>query len=212
MGYAQTLEVIGLLHADPSFRDRFMRDAGAALAPLDLSAEEKRALGAMDRELVLRIEGLADYHRVLRIQEHAPWADPLRRPDLLPWLYRFMAEVKPRLLNREEALAFCDLVAAQATGSSPPYLAELARYDSLRLSVAWGLDRKLGTAHEETFQYPILRIVGQLDAPGWPEAAPAPTRVEFKKVPGLPAVLIREVVPSSSSGTSSTTSSVSDLP
>ena len=49
-----------------------------------------------------------------------------------------------------------------------------------------------GPARVEAFQYPVLELLEALARPGWPEALPRPTRVEILKVPGLPAVLVRE--------------------
>lgn len=43
----------------------------------------------------------------------------------------------------------------------------------------------------EWFQYSLPSLLELLSNPGWPEVAPQPTALEIKKVPGLPAVLIR---------------------
>jgi hypothetical protein len=39
----------------------------------------------------------------------------------------------------------------------------------------------------------VLEVLAALTRPGWPEVVPRATRVEYLKVPGVPAVLVREV-------------------
>jgi len=132
---------------------------------------------------------MAEYHRLIRVVEHVPWADANERPSLMPLLSRYLRQTAPRLLNRDEALAFCRFVEAEPN-PSPAYLPELARHERVRLEMAWGLSGAL-SSRVEAFTYPVLRILSQLSGPGWPHVMPEPSHLEFKKVPGLPAVLIR---------------------
>lgn len=190
MSYDGVLEVVARLHVDLRFRQAFLRDAGAALAPLGLLDHERLGLAGMDPAMLVRLARIADHHRVARIQEQLGWVDFARRPDLVAAVARYMIEVPPRLLNRDEAVAFCLHLEAQA-GASPPYLPELARYDRLRISLAWGLAGDGRTCQVARFAYPILRIVAGLDEPGWPDVAQEPEWIELKKVPRLPAVVVR---------------------
>ena len=48
-----------------------------------------------------------------------------------------------------------------------------------------------GPTHVESFQYPVTEVLAALAQPGWPEAAMRSVRVEYLKVPGLPAVMVR---------------------
>lgn len=92
------------------------------------------------------------------------------------------------MLNRDEALAFCAHLEA-APLPSPAYLAELARFERLRISLAWALPGV--TSCHTSFEYPLDRVLPELVNPGWPVVAPEPSRVEIKKVPSIPAVMIR---------------------
>jgi len=48
-----------------------------------------------------------------------------------------------------------------------------------------------GPSHFESFQHPVTELLAALAQPGWPEVPVRSTRVEYLKVPGLPAVLVR---------------------
>jgi len=198
MGYSEQLDAMARLHVDTRFRDTFRTNPEAALASLGLTPAEQGALARLPPAVFELIGGLSEFHRVARIQEHAPWMDVTLRPDLGPRVERYLAQVTPKLLNRDEAIAFCRFIEADLP-LEPPYLGELARCERLRLSMAWGLEPALGAGHVEALEYPIPRILQAFaDAPsaeGWPEAPPEPTRLEFKKVPGLPAVLLRTLGP-----------------
>lgn len=192
MGYSESLDVVARLHVDAAFRAAFLKDPHAALAGVALTPDERERLAALDRAEVIRLGRMADYHRMARIREQLAWMDPGLRPDLRPLLDRYMAERPPQLLNREEAIELC-LFLESSPPATPPYLAELARCERLRIALAWGLEPLAGSARVEPFQYPVLQILGALGRPGWPEVLPAPTRVELKKVPGIPAVLVSAV-------------------
>ncbi|WP_223639499.1 hypothetical protein [Corallococcus sp. EGB] len=70
----------------------------------------------------------------------------------------------------------------------------MARFGRLRLSLAWGLAPMPASGlRVESFDDPVLTLLAALDAPGWPPPAPKPTRVEYLKVPNLPAVMPREL-------------------
>jgi hypothetical protein len=194
MSYDNVLEAVARLHVDLRFRQAFSRDAAAALAPLDLLDYERRALAGIAPAMLARLARIADHHRVARIREQLGWVDFTRRPDLYAAVARYMIEVPPRLLNRDEAVAFC-LHLESGAEASPPYLPELARYDRLRISLAWGLDGEGRTRRVERFAYPVLRIVAELDEPGWPDVAQEPEWIELKKVPRLPAVVVRRAPP-----------------
>ncbi|XXF78568.1 hypothetical protein P2318_02075 [Myxococcaceae bacterium GXIMD 01537] len=191
MGYPQMLEVLARLHVDPRFRDAYLRDAAAALAPLALTDAEREGLSRIHRLDVERGGRLMDVHRLIRVREHLVWADPRQRPGLGALLRRFLEEVLPELLNREEAISFCRFVERAPPKDLPDYLPELARCERLRIALAWGMEPMEGPTRVEDFRYPVLELLGALSAPGWPEAVPRPTRVEFMKVPGVPAVLVR---------------------
>jgi hypothetical protein len=190
MSHAESLEVLARLHVDLGFREAFLRDAGAALRPFGLSERERAALSGIEREVVERLGRLADHHRVARVREQLRWFDLERRPGLGAAVGRYMREVTPRLLNRDEAIAFCAHVEAGGA-AAPPYLPELARYERKRISLAWGLVEGGSRRLVERFAYPVLRILEELERPGWPEVEPEETRVEMKKVPRVPAVLVR---------------------
>ncbi len=188
MAHAEVLLVMGRLQMDPAFRRAFLRDPTGALHPLDLSHAERIALVRLDRTSVIRIGRMADAHRMIRIQEHLSWVDLALRPSLRALLVTFLERVPPRLLNRDEALAFCEHVEVTAP-HEPPYLSELARFERLRISLAWGQGgvRSGGVS----FDYPLDRVLAQLGDPGWPVISAAPSRVELRKVPALPAVTVR---------------------
>jgi hypothetical protein len=189
MSYAAVLEALARIHVDLHFRAAFLRDPEAALAGLGLSEAARRALAGLDPAGLDRIARIADHHRITRVAEHLSWLDRGKRPDLEAHLARYMAAVPPRLLNREEAIAFCEHLEA-AHPPSPPYLPDLARFERLRIAIAWGLDGAAPCV--ERFSYPVLELLRALEAPGWPAAAPRPAWVELKKVPFLPAVIARE--------------------
>ena len=90
----------------------------------------------------------------------------------------------------ELANAFCRYLERDPEGS-PPYLGEIARHERLRISVAWGLDAGGIDPRDASFEFPIPRILAALAEPGWPAIERSPTRLSFKKVPGIPAVLVR---------------------
>lgn len=188
MAHAEVLSVMGRLQMDPAFRRAFLRDPAEALGPLPLSEAERRALSALDRPSVIRIGRMADAHRLARVREHLSWVDLTLRPDLHEMLAGYLEQVPPRLLNRDEALAFCEHLEAAAL-TEPPYLADLARFERLRISLAWGLTGVGSIA--VTFDYPLDRVLARLGEPGWPAVPAAPTRVELKKVPAIPAVIVR---------------------
>jgi hypothetical protein len=172
---------------DPAFRRAFLRDPAEALGPLALSSPERLALSALDRESVIRVGRMADTHRLARIREHLPWVDLTLRPDLRVRLADYLERVPPRLLNRDEALGFCAHIEAMAT-PEPPYLADLARFEGLRISIAWGLTGV--TSWSGSFDYPLAHILAALANPGWPVAPPTPTQVKIRKVPAIPAVTL----------------------
>lgn len=188
MAHAEVLSVMGRLQMDPAFRRSFLRDPIEALHPLDLSHAERLALARLERASVIRIGRMADAHRMIRIQEHLPWVDLALRPGLRPLLATYLERVPPRLLNRDEALAFCEHLEATAP-PEPPYLSELARFERLRISIAWGLDG--AQPGGVSFDHPLDRVLARLGDPGWPAVSAAPSRVVIKKVPALPAVTIR---------------------
>lgn len=187
MTYPQVLDAVARLHVDLGFREAFFADRAAALAPLDLTSAERDALGRLDPETVVLIGRLADFHRFARIQDQLTWVDGALRPDLLARVSRYMRSTPPELLNRDEALAFCRYL-EQEPAETPPYLGELARYERLRISLAWGL---VAEPRAELFEFPIPRIIEALGEAGWPPSERSPMRLSFKKVPGIPAVLVR---------------------
>jgi hypothetical protein len=187
MAHPDVLETLARLTIDPTFRAAFLDDAPAALGPIRLSDPERAALAGLGREAVTRLGLLADFHRLARIREHLPWLDPALRPDLVARVRDYLPKVPPRLLNREEAIAFC-LHLEVVAPTAPPYLAELCRLDRLRISVAWGL---LASPVIARFEHPLDRILAALPAPGWPDVGRRPVAVEIKKVPMTPAVVLR---------------------
>ncbi len=191
MGYPQMLEVLARLHVDPRFRASYLRDAPEALGALSLAPEERERLARINRVDVERAGRLMDHHRVTRVREHLPWVDPALRPELGAVLEGFLADVLPELLNREEAVSFCRYLERSAPAGLPVYVPELARCERLRIALAWGQEPLVGAARVESFQYPVTELLEALARPGWPEVTPRPTHVEFLKVPGLPAVLVR---------------------
>jgi hypothetical protein len=188
MAHAEVLSVMGRLQMDPAFRRAFLRDPAEALQPLDLSPAERLALAGLDRTSVIRVGRMADAHRIIRIQEHLSWVDLALRPDLRALLASYLEGVPPRLLNRDEALAFCEHVEVTAP-DEPPYLSELVRFERLRISLAWG--RGGVRSGGVSFEYPLDRVLARLGDPGWPVVSAAPSQVELRKVPALPAVTIR---------------------
>ena len=118
--------------------------------------------------------------------------DAVTRPALGPVLERCLEEELQWVLNREDAIAFCRFLERACPAELPAYVPELARCERLRIALAWGIEPMDGPSRVERFQCPVLELLGALARPGWPEALPRPTRVEFLKVPGLPAVLVRE--------------------
>lgn len=193
MGYSQTLEVLARLHVDPAFRAAYLRDAASALAPLSLTPQEREKLERVDRVALERGGRLMDTHRRARVQEHLPWVDTARRPELNRVLERFMEEELPAVLNREEAISFCRFLERAPPAGLPAWLPELARCERLRIALAWGIEPMNGPSQVEAFQHPVLELLAALEQPGWPEAGARPTHVEYLKVPGLPAVMVREV-------------------
>ena len=187
MAHAEVVLVMGRLQMDLAFRRAFLRDPAEALRPLPLEEAERRALVRLDRPSVIRIGQMADAHRVARIQEHLRWVDVTLRPDLDALIATYLERTPPRLLNRDEALGFCAHVEALAPGE-PPYLAELARFERLRISLAWRLEGARSGA--VSFAYPLDRVIDELGQPGWPVVSAAETRAELKKVPAIPAVVI----------------------
>lgn len=194
MSFAQTLVVLARLQLDCEFRRAIIADPAVALRASGLSAEELRGLCLLPAETVARIGMMADEHRVLRIAEHIPWFDLQLRPELAPLFTGYTASTPPQLLNRLEAIAFCLYLENLGVGH-PPYLPELARYERLRIALSWGLgptaDAVAAGAHSEDFSYPIAQLRAALSAAGWPSAIITPQRLVFRKVPGLPAVLVR---------------------
>ena len=188
MAHAEVLSVMGRLQMDPAFRRAFLRDASEALRPLDLSRAERLALAKLDRSSVIRIGRMADAHRMSRIQEHLPWVDLALRPGLGALLAAYLERVPPRLLNRDEALAFCEHIEDTAP-PEPPYLSDLARFERLRISIAWG--RGGARSGSVSFDHPLDRVLARLGDPGWPVVSAAPSQVVIKKVPALPAVTLR---------------------
>ncbi|CAM4063752.1 hypothetical protein G4177_19095 [Corallococcus sp. ZKHCc1 1396] len=197
MGYPQTLEVLARLHMDPRFREAWTRDAPRTLAPLALTPGEQEALGRVDRAVVDRAGRMMDYHRTERVREQLPWVDEAKRPDLAPLRLRFLQDVPPEVLNREEAIAWCRFLelGSDAPGPRlPAYVPQVARCERLRIALAWGLlpMPPVGPL-VESFDFPVLGLLAALEAPGWPPVEARPTRVEYLKVPGLPAVMVREL-------------------
>ncbi|RKG77101.1 hypothetical protein [Corallococcus terminator] len=196
MGYPETLEVLARLHVDPRFREAWTRDASQSLAPLALTPGEREALGRVDRTVVDRAGRMMDYHRTERVREQLPWVDETKRPDLALLRREFLRDVSPEVLNREEAIVWCrflesDLPAVQRL---PAYVPQLARCERLRIAFAWGLLPMPPVGpHVESFDFPVMGLLAALDAPGWPPVEARPTRVEYLKVPGLPAVMLREL-------------------
>ncbi|EYF07381.1 hypothetical protein [Chondromyces apiculatus] len=188
MSYPRILDALARLHADVRFREAFLADAEGTLRALGLPEETARALARVDRTSLSYVFRIVDHHRRARVSEHLGWFDLARRPDLGRVLARYLADVPPQWLNRDEAIQFC--LHVEATATDPPYLRDLARYERLRIEIAWGLG---GTASRvEAFAYPVLDLLAQMHLPGWPEAAPRETRIEIKKVPSIPAVITRE--------------------
>ncbi|MGE6760358.1 hypothetical protein ACQKGO_20245 [Corallococcus interemptor] len=194
MSYPRTLEVLARLHVDPRFREAWRHDARAALAPLDLTPLEADALQRVEPGVVERAGRMMDFHRTERVREQLPWVDEAKRPELAPLRARFLQDVPPEVLNREEAIAYCHFLEAGEHPNLPAYVPQLARCERLRLSLAWGLAPMPASGPRvESFDYPVLTLLAALDAPGWPRVEPRPTRVEYLKVPGLPAVMPREL-------------------
>lgn len=191
MGYPQMLEVLARLHVDPRFRASYLKDAPAALTALSLSPGERERLSQIHRVDVERAGRLMDYHRVARVLEHLPWADPALRPEFRAVLDGFLADVLPELLNREEAISLCRYLERVTFAGLRPYVPELARCERLRIALAWGQEPLQGAVRVESFKYPVKKLLEELSRPGWPQVEPRTTRVEFIKVPGLPAVLVR---------------------
>lgn len=201
MSYPRTLEVLARLHVDPRFREAWTRDAAHALAPLGLTPPEAEALQRVAPDVVERAGRMMDFHRTERVREQLPWVDEAKRPELGPLRARFLQDVLPEVLNREEAITYCRFLEADAHAPHakllqrlPAYVPQLARFERLRLSLAWGLAPMPESGpHVESFDYPVLTLLAALDAPGWPPVEPKPTRVEYLKVPNLPAVMPREL-------------------
>jgi hypothetical protein len=190
MGYPETLEVLARLHVDARFREAWLQDAQAAMAPYALTPREREGLAGADAVVVERAGRMLDGHRLSRVHEHLPWADPALRPGLLAVMKDFLQEALPELLNREEAIAFCRYLEAAPRGTLPAYMADLARCERLRIALAWGLEPMSGPTRVESFEYPVTELLAALAQPGWPQVPVRPTRVEFLKVPGLPAVMV----------------------
>ncbi|NNC08803.1 hypothetical protein HJC10_38980 [Corallococcus exiguus] len=201
MSYPRTLEVLARLHVDPRFREAWRLDAPKALAPLDLTPLEAEALHRVDPVVVERAGRMMDFHRTERVREQLAWVDEAKRPELGPLRARFLQDVLPEVLNREEAIAYCRFLEAgehaphaKLLQRLPAYVPQLARCERLRLSLAWGLAPMPASGpYVESFDYPVLTLLAALDAPGWPLVEPKPTRVEYLKVPHLPAVMLREL-------------------
>ncbi|RYZ36662.1 MAG: hypothetical protein EOO71_30950 [Myxococcaceae bacterium] len=196
MGYPQTLEALARLHVDPRFREAWTRDASQTLSPLALTPGEREALGRVDRTVVDRAGRMMDHHRTERVREQLPWVDEAKRPDLAPLRRAFLQDVLPEVLNREEAIAWCHFLESglPEVQRLPAYLPQVARCERLRLSLAWGLLPMPPVGPRvEPFDFPVLGLIAALDAPGWPPVEARPTRVEYLKVPGLPAAMLREL-------------------
>ncbi|MFB1485091.1 hypothetical protein [Corallococcus sp. RDP092CA] len=201
MSYPRTLEVLARLHVEPRFREAWRRDAPGALAPLGLTQPEAEALRQVAPAVVERAGRMMDFHRTERVREQLAWVDEAKRPELGPLRARFLQDVPPEVLNREEAIAYCRFLEAgehaphaELLQRLPAYVPQLARCERLRLSLAWGLvPLPASGPHVEPFDYPVLTLLDALDAPGWPPVEPRPTRVEYLKVPHLPAVMPREL-------------------
>ncbi len=192
------LTLLARLYVDLDFRRAFEADPMAAMHALGVPAAMRAPLATLAGTTLDRIGGMADFHRIARLEEHLAWVDLARRPSLAPTVGAYFRAVRPRLTNREECLAFCAFVEA-LRAHEPPYLADLARFERRRIEVAWGLAGAASRAGE-AFAYPVLAILDALDAPGaaatddgreWPDLAPEPCRLEIKKVPLSPAVLVR---------------------
>ena len=216
MSYDAVIEVIARLQIQPEFRTRFAETPERALREFALSGDELEGLARLPARELSLLDAMARFHRWTRIQEHVTWLDPYRRPLLRPLLEGFMSATPPRLLNRDDALAFCQWGErmGMSDGISTPIqcetsdpqnggtkdrkafyidgLKELCRFERLRLEVAWGLE-----AHPQPltveFAYPVQLLAQWLveHEEGWPDVAPQPVRVSFVKVPTLPAVLVR---------------------
>ncbi|WP_404368044.1 hypothetical protein ACIHQR_02905 [Corallococcus coralloides] len=194
MSYPRTLEVLARLHVDPRFREAWRRDAPGALAPLGLTPSDAEALQRVEPVVVERAGRMMDFHRTERVREQLPWVDEAKRPELGLLRARFLQDVPPEVLNREEAIAYCRFLEAGEHAKLPAYVPQLARCERLRLSLAWGLvPMPASGLFVESFDHPVLTLLAALDAPGWPPVEPKPTRVEYLKVPGLPAVMPREL-------------------
>ncbi|GMT97828.1 hypothetical protein KH5H1_19470 [Corallococcus caeni] len=201
MSYPRTLEVLARLHVDPHFREAWRRDAPGALTPLGLTPPEAEALQRVAPDVVERAGRMMDFHRTERVREQLAWVDEAKRPELVPLRARFLQDVPPEVLNREEAIAYCRFLEAgehaphaKLLQRLPAYVPQLARCERLRLQLAWGLAPMPASGPRvESFDYPVLTLLAALDAPGWPPVAPKPTCVEYLKVPNLPAVMTREL-------------------
>ena len=190
--HVRVLTLLARLHVDLDFRGAFEADPVSAMHGLGIPPSLRGPLATLAGTTLDRIGAMADFHRLARLEEHLAWVDLTRRPSLAPIVSAYFRAVRPRLTNREECLAFCAHV--EGLGApDPPYVAELARFERRRIEVAWGL---AGAASRvsEAFVYPVLAILDALetdDGPAWPLQAAAPCRIEIKKVPMSPAVLVR---------------------
>lgn len=188
----RALTLLARLHVDLDFRGAFAADPAAAMHALGIPDSMRGPLATLAGATLDRIGAMADFHRLARLAEHLTWVDPSRRPSLAPIVLGYFRAVRPRLTNRDECLAFCAHVEAYPA-IDPPYVAELARFERRRVEVAWGLAGG-ATRVSEAFAYPVLAILDALetdDGPAWPVPVPAACRIEIKKVPMSPAVLVR---------------------
>lgn len=192
MSNAEVLTAVARILVDQPFREAFLADPAAALSPLALTPPEREGLLAVEPDTVVLLGRIADYHRWMRIVDYVPWLDMDLRPDLIPLVRHYMRSAPPGLLCRDEALAFCRFVMREAD-CEPAYLCDLARYERLRISIAWGLHGDTTDVASVPFTFPVTEIAERLGQPGWPAVEPRPCRLAFKKVPGIPAVLVREI-------------------
>lgn len=195
MTYAATLMVMARLSVDTAFREAFLQDAGRALEWADLSPNEQNALCSLAPETVVLLGRIYDFHREIRITEHLPWARSAQHPFVRDCLRRYARVTTPQLTNRDEARAFCRFVEEQEPPQELGYLRDLARFERIRIEVAWG---QLATQGPIAFGWPVEEILQSIGETGMPQRERLPTHYAFKKAPLLPAVLTRVAPPPAS--------------
>lgn len=190
MSYNGLLDVIAKLQVSPPFRAQLQTNAGEALATAELTPHERAQLLQLSAETLARVDAMSIFHRWMRVQEHLTWLDPYRRSHLRPLFEAYLEQCPPCLLNREDALSFCQFGEAQG---SDPVLRELCQFERLRLEVAWRL-RPCSPPLEVCFGYSMMGLTTWLEGnpEGWPPVSPYPVCITFIKVPMLPAVQVRE--------------------